>query len=226
MNWWTATPSLKAWMSVRDADLVEGFLHQQAEKRNELRVLEWGTGLSSIYFPDYVERLEKPLTWITLEYDKSFFLQHIQERVFARKADIRMLGAPNDLNIDPEVLKLKMPCRTFYVFDGVKIRPHTSKEARDANLDAYVALPARLGVQFDVAIVDGRKRRRCLDEAARLVGNTGYVLLHDCWRKHYQCAWSQYASGECIGDKLWVGANFKTDFSDVFPWHAFFRLEA
>jgi len=90
-------------------------------------------------------------------------------------------------------------------------------------MDAYVNLPARNAIVCDLAIVDGRKRRRCVLEGAKLIGQTGYVVLHDAWRPHYQCAWKEFKSGRRFGDEWWIGANHETNFEDVLPWYAFGR---
>jgi hypothetical protein len=65
-DWWTETASPKAWMSVRDADLLEALLHRQAhERRSPLRVLEWGSGRSTLWYPHYLQstRTRTPMIW-------------------------------------------------------------------------------------------------------------------------------------------------------------------
>ena len=72
-----------------------------------------------------------------------------------------------------------------------------------------------LDYRFHAIIVDGRKRTRCLAEAATLLEDGGIVLLHDAQREHYRTGMSYFRSGRRIGDELWIGAQVDTDFSDL-----------
>ena len=64
-------------------------------------------------------------------------------------------------------------------FDKGPLQPYLEGHDRDrlADLDAYVAYPATLDRRFDFIFVDGRKRRRCLIEAAQLLKPNGAVVL-------------------------------------------------
>lgn len=59
--------------------------------------------------------------------------------------------------------------------------------------DEYVGLPATLGKQFDLILVDGRQRRRCLQQARMLVKPRGVVLLHDATRTRYRGGFANYS---------------------------------
>jgi hypothetical protein len=96
------------------------------------------------------------------------------------------------------------------------MRRESSRSAAD-----YVSLPASLGRRFDIVIVDGRKRRRCLLEASRFLSDNGIVILHDAWRSYYQCAFEAYESGTRVGDELWVAAQSDPDLGAILPRHAF-----
>jgi hypothetical protein len=63
----------------------------------------------------------------------------------------------------------------------------------------------------------GRKRRRCLLEAASLLEPGGVALLHDAQHPYYHPAFAAYRSGRRIGDELWIGALDDRDFSDLVP---------
>ena len=49
----------------------------------------------------------------------------------------------------------------------------------------YVETPKQIGGQFDVIIIDGRFRRRCLEVAAQVIAPDGIVILHDAQKTHY-----------------------------------------
>lgn len=212
-------------MSIRDADLCEALLHRVATRFEHLRVLEWGTGASTLWYSSYLRRLGVPFTWAAIEHYRAFFDGEAHPGLAAYDdTTVIHLGRGD---VEPDVPAPSDHGVTAYVFDAGEVRPDRPGRAVDrlVNLDAYVALPSRLGGVFDYVMVDGRKRRRCLLEAAQLVSATGYVVLHDAWRTHYQCAWPAFASSSRFGDECWIGAQRTTDFTDVLPWHAFERHE-
>lgn len=211
-------------MSVRDADLLEGLLHRLATRvayRPEISVIEWGAGRSTLWYPDYLRRLGVRVTWTSIEHDRAFVESTFTPEVSVERG-VTVIRS-EDLASPEEAVRVGKTV----VVAGARGQLFPSSPGREhdrlADLDAYVGLGARMRHRFDVAIVDGRKRRRCLIEAERLVGTHGYVVLHDAWRTHYQCAWAAYTSGSRIGDELWVGSPRMTDFRDVLPWHAFER---
>ena len=200
--------SPKAWMSVRDADLFEALLLRKAEERPFLDVLEWGSGRSTGYFTRLLAEKGTPFRWLSLEYDRAYFRTELEP----------MLGEMPDARVefvsDDESRRLSLgsepptsPVVEFVVFDKHKLLPmmRDHKADRAADLDAYVEFPARQARQFDVILVDGRKRRRCLEQAARLLAPAGVALLHDAWRPYYHCAFTSYAAQTPVGDILWIG---------------------
>lgn len=53
--------------------------------------------------------------------------------------------------------------------------------------EPYITAPLAVGGQFDVLLIDGRFRRRCLDVAMQVVRPGGLVLLCEAHRPYYQC---------------------------------------
>jgi len=76
---------------------------------------------------------------------------------------------------------------------------------RHTNMDDYVNYPLTLNKTFDLILVDGRKRRRCLINASKLLNNNGIVLLHDANRKYYHCAFGNFHECTFISPLLWIG---------------------
>jgi SAM-dependent methyltransferase len=95
------------------------------------------------------------------------------------------------------------------VFQRGRISAHKSTPADPnvADLNDYVECVRSLGMLFDVVIVDGRKRRCCLLEAAKVLKPDGVALLHDASREHYHCAFEAFKDWRFVGDDLWIGAN-------------------
>lgn len=224
-HWWSETESPKAWMSVRDADLLEELLHRLVSRLDgaELRVVEWGAGRSTLWYTSFLDTLGVPYTWLALEHDGAFFDDVVAERLRARPGTA--IASAGSTGTD-ELAQLLADNKVLAVtYQGGDLRPFLpGREAdRAADLDDYVSLPRRLGFGCHLAIVDGRKRRRCVLEAAELLTEDGQVLLHDAWRQHYQCAFSGFRSGRRFGDEWWIGAHRETDFTDRLVWHAFER---
>ncbi len=68
----------------------------------------------------------------------------------------------------------------------------------------YIEPEAAKGKKFDVVIVDGRMRRRCMAMAAGLLAEGGIVILHDAERPYYHPAFDQF-EGSFVTPRLWVG---------------------
>ena len=224
-RWWSETESPKAWMSVRDADLLEELLHRLAARRAgaPVRVVEWGAGRSTLWYTSYLQTLGVPFHWLAIEHNGRFFEQSVAGRLRSRPGAAVVDGR----HAGPDELHGLLAGNSVVAvtYDAGDLRPFLpGRDAdRDADLDAYVWLPRLADFSCDLAIVDGRKRRRCVLEAAKILAEDGQVVLHDAWRRHYQSAFSSYRSGRRFGDEWWIGAHRDTDFTDLLPWHAWER---
>lgn len=143
-----------------------------------VRVLEWGCGGSTVHFPGVMARHGLPYRWLSVEHDKEWYLS--------------MSG------------KLK-ECRhvELFLFETFGGNPRDPA----CRMDEYVSFPSTLGMTFDMILVDGRKRRRCLLEAKRLLAPRGVVFLHDAHRKRYHCALAEYPDSCFLTRDLWRGSN-------------------
>jgi predicted O-methyltransferase YrrM len=138
--------------------------------------LEWGCGTGTIFFVRELLPLNPTVRWTSVEHSKEW---HGKVSVWASFLPINVKNVPV---------------------------PDESTDAVRANpMDDYVALPATLDRKFDFIFIDGRKRRRCLIAASKILSPGGVVVLHDAERPHYHCAFEHYIRHSRIGDKLWVG---------------------
>lgn len=147
-----------------------------AQKGRPLRILEWGSGGSTVYFTKFLQKHGIAYEWISLEYNK-------------RWAETVTAGLEGD------------PHTRVVLFDV----GNDQVLQRDIPMNEYVDYPRTLGVQFDFILVDGRKRRRCLIEARSLVAPSGVVVCHDAERHYYQCAFSVYPRGRFVTSRVWMG---------------------
>ena len=114
------------------------------EEREPARVLEWGSGGSTLYWPAMFPSLE----WLSIEHNKAY-AQAIEDRLPAN-VTLRRLDFPAYYQLGPDAGK------------------------------------------FDLIIVDGRERVRCLDAARSLLSEGGAVILHDAGRARYAPAKRYY----------------------------------
>ena len=220
--WTSSAPSSNALMSVRDGAALEGLLTAQARAaRSGLNVLEWGSGRSTLRMTEILRRAQLAHFWVALEHDREFFEEAIEPEI-RRRSDARFTFAEAIPETDVSVARGAEAGLWVIVFNVGRLRPfrRADRRDRDANLDDYVEFPTRLRRRFDAILIDGRKRRRCLLAAADLLADSGIVVLHDAWRRHYQCAFSAYAYGIFIGDALWVGAQHDAGLEHRLPAHA------
>lgn len=214
-----------AWMTVRDAALLQALLLHVARARDRpLSILEWGSGRSTLELTAILEAGGFGYEWITLEHHREFFLADMAP-AFAARRDARWERSEDAKRFAEHLRPGHVPGLHGLVFDAGLLRPYEDQDlpSREADLDDYVAVPASLGRRFDLVLVDGRKRRRCLLEAARLLQPDGVAVLHDGWRPHYQCAFAAYRHHRRVGDELWVGAQREVGLDRVLPAHAFDR---
>jgi hypothetical protein len=226
-------------MSVRDADLYEELLHRLVGLRGcRLRVVEWGAGRSTAWYTRFLDGLGATYSWLSVEHHREFVDEQVRPALAGRGAVVVEHGrgpkalADSVRGVSEAIQERESSGASVIVvasFDHGVLRPDLpDHEAdREANLADYVSLPVRvaevMSAQADLAVIDGRHRRRCLLAAVDVVMPDGYVIQHDAWRIHYQCAWDAWRSGRRFGDEWWIGTQGHTDFTDVLPWHALER---
>ena len=119
-----------------DAPEVEALRALLAERKPR-RVLEWGAGGSTLYWPAQLPDVE----WVAIEHNPEY-----------------AAALEGRLNANTTLHRLDFP--------------------------DYYRLGPEFGT-FDLIIVDGRRRVRCLDAARELLAPGGAVVLHDAGRERY-----------------------------------------
>jgi hypothetical protein len=204
-------------MSVRDGELVKAVLLNAGARtaQQRLHVLEWGSGQSTLAYSQILAEHGTCFQWLTLEYDRKFFDTSLAPELLNR-ADTVLRYVDDGKSLHGPVgagrASIEAVC-----WNRTALRPAERATDREADLDGYVDYPAATGHDFDVIIVDGRKRRRCLLAAADLMGARTIVLLHDAWHPHYHCALDRYPASRFFGDELWAGARSTARLDDVLP---------
>ena len=166
--------------------------------RQHVDVLEWGTGGSTVYFTSFLRKNNISYIWTSIEYNREWY-DYISEMT---KRD---------------------ECIHLFLFDV----GNTKLKQRDVSMEDYITRPAMIGKKYDIILVDGRKRRRCLLEAKKLLKPEGVVILHDAQRKYYHCVFSEYPDSRRVLRKFWIGKIkqpnfFLRNFNRIRYWY--FRL--
>lgn len=167
-----------------------------------LDILEWGCGGSTVFFPRFLSECGIDFTWTSIEHNREWF-NRVTE---ALNGDNRVMVHLVEYSGDQESLL------------GI-------------DMNDYVDLPARLDRRYDLILVDGRKRRRCLFEASKLLKPGGVVFLHDAHRKYYHEGFSPYPDRHFLDYNLWRGSlralNLKTgldNFLNIFGYRYLYKL--
>ena len=125
------------------------------------RVLEWGSGASTLYFPVCLGR--PGLQWQAIEHDRQWYeeVHHRLAQETLSTVGIRFIAQDEDL---------------AYVGDDGSYQA----------FQHYVDLPLQDDTApLDVVIVDGRARVACMLAAWPRVAESGFLLLHDAERREY-----------------------------------------
>lgn len=162
-----------------DLEIVREIIADQCalSADKEFSVLEWGAGGSTLLFPQFIRGHRPDFQYLSVEHSFDWY-----QRVVGEITKSPLFGS---VHVHLE------QC------DG---DPHREP------MDAYVDYPFSLRRRHCIILVDGRKRRRCLKVASKMLALNGVVILHDARRQYYHCAFEEFARGSFIGDDLWIGA--------------------
>ncbi|MCP3852743.1 MAG: class I SAM-dependent methyltransferase [Gammaproteobacteria bacterium] len=61
------------------------------------------------------------------------------------------------------------------------------------NYNQYINFPDTFNTKFDLIIIDGRERKRCLEKAKSLLSDQGVIMVHDANRKSY---WEEFDTND------------------------------
>lgn len=168
---------MRPWMTDVQCRHVETLLLELADSRpGPLEVFEWGSGGSTYHFSMILRTANMPFRWTSVEYNRKWY-----EKVCEAVRDI-----------DEVQVKL-------YAVNNDRLKQ------RRTDMDAYVNSARAMRREFDFILVDGRKRRRCLIHASKLLRPGGRVALHDASREYYHCAFDRFEISHFVDPDLWIG---------------------
>jgi len=145
------------WISVASKNMISDFL----QKNGRLNIFEFGSGGSSLFFNNNGAKL------ISIEHDKEWFnkLNEIKEKTNTQWQII---------HVPPEIKNVSQKYPS--VFPGYE----------NADFSSYVkSIDTYENDTFDLILVDGRCRLKCLKHARKKVKIGGWIVLDNAERKRY-----------------------------------------
>jgi hypothetical protein len=155
-------------------------------RASPLTIFEWGCGGSTVHFAKYLRKLCRDFVWISAETDTDWVDTVATET----------MGLPVVF--------------TVYPYRTQREGWQRQDELKRLPMDEYVNAPLTVGPCFDIYLVDGRKRSRCLDVARGALYKGGLVILHDAEREYYHEAANRFAHVErvtCGEHQIWMMTN-------------------
>lgn len=178
------------WLS--EIACIKKIIERAAKNKKFINILEYGSGKSTIYFSEFLKNKGIKFFWYAVEN----YIPCYEELTAMIKA--------HNLTKNVKCL-LKNP---------TTIRNKDIQEK--LNMNDYIYFPRALNIEFDVILVDGRQREKCLKLASEILSSTGTAILHDAEREKYHTAFQYFKNkGDFIcenkspvpggAQKLWIG---------------------
>jgi predicted O-methyltransferase YrrM len=171
------------YMKYREIDLFREIL----ENVNPEKVLEYGCGLSTLYYPDI---LSGSARWISVEHNDEWYEQ-----------------------ISPKIREEQKKVSLFNVKPDIKKYPH---DGYYEHFHSYVDFPESHG-PFDLILVDGMAREACIEKSMEMLTPDGLLVVHDCNRRKYHDYIKEYPNWLIMEDfrKTAGGFGFATKSRDI-----------
>ena len=171
-------PYIPSVVDKSDMAVVKNLLVEMSLTRDRIKILEYGTGYSAIYYPIFMEKEGINYKWHSVEHDK----------IWSQKIDKLIV----DYAVNSKVWLCEVPLRNLR-----KCGNHSSKIR-------YARYPELIEGKFDLIYVDGRIRNRCLNVCKNYLKEDGVILLDNADRKFYHQSLKQF-NGEFIKPYIWRG---------------------
>ena len=138
-------------------------------------ILEYGSGASTIFFA------KKGYEITSIEYDQSWFLKIKEYLKSMDKTCLYYLPKDNIVN-----------------FDYISKKNYNSYKN-------YVFFPKTLKKKFDLIIIDGRAREKCLEISLSLLSPKGIIIFDDTERTRYKKSINNFLSENKFNEKKFIG---------------------
>ena len=191
--------------TIKEIRLFKKIFTEMAQHKKQIRIFEWGSGYSTMYYANYLREIKADFQWHAIDNNPDW------HSIVRKMISDNQLDSSVHLHIKsfspfwekPEWGPIPPPCGKF--------TPQTEDEI------SYVNFPMTLGADFDIIIIDARFRRCCLKIAMNVLSDVGIVIMHDAQKTHYHTGiekfpyrkffdtgtWYPFQKPE---NRMWVGA--------------------
>ena len=163
-----------------------------------LKVFEWGSGASTVYYSEFLRNIGRPFSWHSADNSKEW------SQISQEKIEKALLTEQVQIHCSEFPAFWELP--DYSIADPVPPDVYNNS----ARVKEYVDFPRNLGGSFEVMIIDGRFRRRCLEVAAEVLSPNGIVILHDASRTHYYPPLSLYSHVQFLKTGPLPGSNHRS----------------
>jgi len=175
-------------------------------KERPIKFFEYGAGFSTIYFARFL----KEQGW-------AFHIDSVENNRSWLEKVSRMI---RENGLEQEVTLHLKEFRPFWEKPGWDWSQSPAPGAfapQSREEQEYIALPKALEQTFDLILVDGRFRRRCLELVLGCVARNGFVVLHDAQKIQYHDPLKDYPHGRFLDSgayfpfeqrkyRIWLGS--------------------
>ena len=162
-------------------------------KGERIRIFEWGSGLSTMYYAKYLRRTNTDFKWVAIDNNRSWY-----EKV---KMKIEKSGLKEYVHLYVEEFQ---PFWEKPDWDWENVPPARGIFGPKSESEKqYIDFPKSLNEKFDIVIIDARFRRHCLQVAKEILAPQGVVILHDAQKTHYHFGLEDYPHGKFFKTGEW-----------------------
>lgn len=150
----------------------------------EARIFEYGCGHSTVFLTTFIHAASPKFTWRCVETDPVW-----RTNVFEEFRQMNPYDVPNDI-------KIKI----------IDYKTHEQDALKKLCMKEYVEA-IHQEKQWDIVLIDGRKRVRCIAEARKTLNDGGCIILHDAERPYYHDACVDMKIDKHYGprgEQMWV----------------------
>ena len=171
-------------MSLGDMTIIKSLL--TSIESPKLRIFEWGSGTSTAYYSKFLKSIGRDFEWHSSE-NSAAWRDRTEKKVRRAK-----LADQVQVHLSEFPAFWELPGFTW----DEPVPPSSVTES--PNAVRYVNMPLELTGQYDVMIVDGRYRRRCLLVAKQVLAPGGVAFLHDAQKPQYHSSLSEFSHSKFI----------------------------
>jgi len=183
-QWWRWQSRGLPAQSHQDILIFKSTLSQIGD--DPLRVFEWGSGVSTIYYPSYLDSIVRRFDWHAVDNSQSRYFR-CQDHIAKAQLNERVHAYYSEFPTFWE-------CSKYSINNPIPPKSGIESES----VEKYVNFPKSLGLRLDLMVVYGRYRRRCLIAAKDVLAEGGVLILHDAQRTHYHSSLSEFGQVEWL----------------------------